>query len=189
MTTTDSNGLVRFTVDDPVTPLQTALNLISSSVSNYIDGNVDMHNVPSISARDALATNNPPTVSKPLLVWVQSTPGFWLNQGTGWTAWPPPPTEIPEVVFPVNHYAGRGSYGVVAKHGATDATVTFGVTLDNTANWIPQLTLLGTRGNVDRLQASISNYTKTGLNVVVKNHTAKNATGGTILWALFKKKP
>lgn len=189
MTTTDSNGLVRFTIEDPVTPLQTALNLITASVSNKFDAGVSLHNVPSISARDALATNNPPTAAKPLLVWVQSTPGFWLNKGIGWEAWPPPPAEIPETVLPINHYAGRGTYGAVHKNGAIDATVTFGVTLDDTAKWVPQLTLLGTRGNVDRLQATISSYTKTGMNVVVKNHTSKNATGGTIYWSLLKKNP
>ena len=189
MTTTDSNGLVRFTIEDSVTPLQTTLNLITASISNYLDGTVGIPSVSSISARNALATNNPPTAANPLLVWVQSTPGFWLNKGTGWEAWPPPPTEIPETVFPVNHYAGKGTYGSVAKKGATDATVAFGVTLDDTENWIPQVTLFGTRGNVDRLQPTISSYTKTGLNVVVKNHTSKNATGGTIFWTLTKKNP
>ena len=189
MTTTDSNGLVQFTIEDSVTPLQSLLNLLSASVSDHIDSNVNTHNVPSISARNALASENPPTAEKPLLVWVQSPAGFWLNQGAGWEEWPPPPEEIPEVILPITHYADSTPFSSVNASSAANTTVTFGVTLDSTSNWVPQVTLFGPRGDVDRLQATVYTYTTTGMNVVIKNHTAKAAAGGTIYWSLLKKNP
>lgn len=189
MTTTDSNGLVQFQTTDKVEPLQTALNLITASVSNVLNGMVRTFNVPSISARDALATSNPPTAAKPLLAWVQNQSKFFLNSGSGWNEWPPP---VKEKDIPVTTYAGQQSFGVVPKGGSTiDINISFGVTLDSTANWIPTIGLRGTRGEIDRLTATMYDYTKTGMKVVIKNIVATRNTKGTqyLQWTLTRKNP
>lgn len=189
MTTTDSNGLVQFQTTDKVEPLQTALNLITASVSNVLDGMVRTFNVPSVSARDALATSNPPTAAEPLLAWVQNRSKFYLNSGSGWNEWPPP---VKETDIPVTSYAGQQSFGVVPKGGATlEVNITFGVTLEKKADWIPQISLLGPRHEVDRLTATIFEYTTTGMKVVLKNITSTRATKGTqhVQWTLTRKNP
>lgn len=196
MVTTDSNGLVQFQTSDKVEPLQTTLNLISSSVSNVLNGIVRSHNVKTITERNALATANPPTAAKPLLAWVQNNAKFYLNSGGGWFEWPEPMLEIdipeiPEVKIPIVQYAGSKSFGLVAKNGGTtEVDVSFGVTLSGTSGWIPLISLRGAHGSVDRLTATITSYTTTGIKVRVKNITAKNTTGTHYLnWSLQKKRP
>lgn len=68
MTTTDANGIVRYTTSDPVSPLHTLLNLGMQSVSDAVTNQTTIHPVANIAARTALASTYAPTTSRPLYV-------------------------------------------------------------------------------------------------------------------------
>ena len=187
MTTSDANGMPVFTGSDQIAPLEPVLNLISAAASNALDVGVRPFIVANLAARDALKVKRGATKAKPLLVYRQDLGSFELDSGSGWAAWPPPPPSIKPQDYTTK--AGvSGAIGTVNQGAAKDVSVSFGTTLDNTSNWIPIVSLIGARGHVDRLTSTISSYSTTGMNVVIKNYTTGNSTGDVkINWALIKK--
>lgn len=71
MTTTDSNGIVRFEDTDPITPIQTVFNTALQSVSDALTPvkNRGIYTFGTVAARDAFAATYLPTPSKPLFVY------------------------------------------------------------------------------------------------------------------------
>lgn len=132
MATTDDNGLVQFTVDDPVEPLQANLNAISSSVSSALNAIVRPFIVDNLTQRNNLASQRPPTNKKPLLVWRTDQKKFELNSGSGWGEWPPPfewEPEDPELPGPNEVWIGDQKYqrtGVTTSYPKSPAFRRFG---------------------------------------------------------------
>lgn len=181
MTTTDSNGLVQFQTGDRVEPLQTALNLITASVSAFIGTTVQTFSVSNNTQRDALAVEKGPTSTNPLLVWVQSSSKFFIHKGAGWEDWPPVPV-IPQQT--VVHHAGKKGFGAIGANKTLAVRITFPTDLINfVSNWAPQVTLSATARA--GLTHTISNYTKTGFTVNIRNAYTTAAKGGVINWALL----
>lgn len=80
MATTDINGMVFYTVTDPVEPLQTLLNGISTATTNALNAQDRVFKVANQAARDTLYTQRgaPLTVSR-------TDTGIWeRNTGSGW---------------------------------------------------------------------------------------------------------
>lgn len=73
MGTTDGNGIFFYETTDPVSPLQTLLNLGQQSVSNALTANVRIWPVADSTARNALAGVRIPSASQPLVVYRQDT--------------------------------------------------------------------------------------------------------------------
>lgn len=88
MATTDSNGLVLLQQNDPLTPLESTINTVTSSVSNALNANTRIFNVANQAARNTLATTRTPTAANPLFVWRQDTKVVEYNDGSGWKGFP-----------------------------------------------------------------------------------------------------
>lgn len=84
MPTTDPNGLVLYTSPDELTPLETAFNTLTASISGALDENVRTFKVANAAARDALATQRTPSKENPLQVWRVDKKYFEINDGSGW---------------------------------------------------------------------------------------------------------
>lgn len=69
MATTDANGLVILQDTDAVSPLHTAINTVTASVSNFLTVNKTIRYVANVTARTSLAGTYLPTTSNPLVVW------------------------------------------------------------------------------------------------------------------------
>ena len=113
MTTTDSNGLVQLTTEDPVTPLQTVLNAVTASISTAFDKTVRPFIVRTTGERNALAAERPPSATDPLIVWITGQSRFEINTGSGWSEWPPPfkwEPEDPELPGPNELWIGDKKY-------------------------------------------------------------------------------
>lgn len=90
MTTTDSNGIIRWESTDPVTPLEATLNAGMDSVSAAVTGvkNGIFYTVANVTERATRASEFSPTASKPLYVHRIDAPGrnkmeYTIN-GTDW---------------------------------------------------------------------------------------------------------
>lgn len=84
MSTTDSNGLVVLDENDPLVPYQALVNTVTASVSGALDLTVRTFKAANQAARDALATQRPPSPSDPLQVWRVDKKYFEINDGSGW---------------------------------------------------------------------------------------------------------
>ena len=93
MTTTDSNGIVRYDTTDPVSPLHTLLNLGMTSVSAAVTGinaRTTIYPVLNTSERASLASSYAPTPSRPLFVTRRDAPvGSELEVSSDGTNWVP----------------------------------------------------------------------------------------------------
>lgn len=84
MSTTDSNGLVIYTTSDPIEPIQTVFNNVTTSVTNAFNSTARTFKVDNQAARDALAITRPPSLSNPLYVYRKDTGVTEYNLGSGW---------------------------------------------------------------------------------------------------------
>lgn len=88
MATTDINGMVFYTVSDPVEPLQTLLNGISTATTNALNANVRIFSTANATTRNALAVSRGASTSSPLVVYRQDTLVYeYTTDGITWTPW------------------------------------------------------------------------------------------------------
>lgn len=95
MTTTDSNGIIRYQTTDPVSPLHTLLNLGMQSVSDAvttINNKTTINVVSNTAARTALVTaltaaGKGPTPARPLFVSREDTPPSYIESTTDGVTW------------------------------------------------------------------------------------------------------
>ena len=91
MATTDSNGVLFYQDTDNYTPIQTALNLAQSNLSNLLGGKPRFERVANTTARNALVSSvGAGNISKahPLLVWrADAADGLQLEYTTNGSTW------------------------------------------------------------------------------------------------------
>lgn len=91
MATIDSNGVLFYQDTDNYTPIQTALNLAQSNLSNLLSGKPRFERVANTAARAALVTSiGAGNISKanPLLVWrADAADGLQLEYTTNGSTW------------------------------------------------------------------------------------------------------
>ena len=91
MATLDSNGVLIYQDTDNYTPIQTALNLAQSNLSNLLGGKPRFERVATTTARNALvASVGVGNISKanPLIVWrADAADGLQLEYTTNGTTW------------------------------------------------------------------------------------------------------
>ena len=122
MATTDNNGIVQIQTSDDISPFQSLVNSVSSSVSNAFNANVRTFKVADATARNTLATTRVPSISEPLLVWRQDTGRFELNEGTGWQNWPQSDIVLPgpnDIVINGTTYQRTGEFSSVPAKSLT----------------------------------------------------------------------
>ena len=182
----DSNGIYHYTAGDVVNSWPAFMNLGMSSVSakfagvkrNYIYTAADQ------AGADAVRTANGSSASAPLFVFRTDTKKLMFHNGSAWAEVAPQPTVAP---VEKNIKSGSVSFGAVAGNGVLEKTITFASSI-TAADWVPSVTLRGARGSIDRLTATIFDFTATQMKVVMKNVTSTAATGtGYIDWILVKK--
>ena len=182
----DSNGVYQYTNDDTLNNWATFMNLGMSSIStkfagverNYIYTAADQ------AGADAVRTANGSSAAAPLFVFRTDTKKLMYHNGSAWAEVAPQPTAPPVVQ---NTKSGTVSFGAVAGSATLEKTITFTSSI-TAADWVPSVTLRGARGSIDRLTATIFDFTATQMKVVMKNVTSAAATGtGYIDWMLVKK--
>lgn len=90
MATTDSNGLPIYQTTDPVAPLQTVLNGITTGVSAALDARTPIYPVANTTARSALVASLgwTPSATRPLYVHrADASTGLELERTTDGTTW------------------------------------------------------------------------------------------------------
>ena len=182
----DSNGIYHYTAGDVVNSWPAFMNLGMSSVSAKFAGVERNYTYTAGSqvAADALRTDKGSSAASPLFVFRTDTKKLMFHNGSAWAEVAPQPTGSPGVQ---NFKSGSVSFGAVVGNGVLEKTITFASSI-TAADWIPSVTLRGSRGSIDRLAATIFDFTATQMKVVVKNFTSGAATGtGYIDWILVKK--
>ena len=182
----DSNGIYQYTAGDVVNSWPAFMNLGMSSVSTKFAGYKRNHiyTAANQAGADAALTANGSSASAPLFVFRTDTKKLMFHNGSAWAEVAPQPTVAP---VENNIKSGSVSFGAVAGSSTLEKTITFASSI-TTADWVPSVTLRGARGSIDRLNATIFDYTSTQMKVVMKNYTAAAATGtGYIDWILVKK--
>lgn len=183
MPTTDSNGLVLYTSPDELTPLETAFNVLTASISDAFDSNVRIFTVANVAARNALANQRTPTKENPLLVWRQDIKLFEINDGTGWNGFTAEPNTmvvngqkyaasgvIVKPTLQMTSVLGAGIYwGVVEKADVPTAPsgygIQFGAVQSNNIGgcWIVRLE--GKLNNPTIYLGTVSSGTKTNVQI------------------------
>ena len=182
----DSNGIYQYTAGDVVNSWPAFMNLGMSSVSSKFAGYKRNHiyTAADQAGADAARTANGSSAAAPLFVFRTDTNKLMYHNGSAWAEVAPQPTAAPVVQ---NFKSGSVSFGAVAGSGVLEKTITFASSI-TIADWIPSVTLRGARGSIDRLTATIFDFTATQMKVVMKNVTSSSATGtGYIDWILVKK--
>ena len=182
----DSNGIYQYTAGDVVNSWPAFMNLGMSSVSSKFAGYKRNHiyTAADQAGADAARTANGSSAAAPLFVFRTDTNKLMYHNGSAWAEVAPQPTVAPVVQ---NFKSGSVSFGAVAGSAILEKTITFASSI-TTADWIPSVTLRGARGSIDRLTATIFDFTATQMKVVMKNSTSAAATGtGYIDWILVKK--
>lgn len=93
MATVDHNGIIQLQQNDQLEPLDAAINLVVSSISNVFDSNIQLFKVADLAARTVLTGERDPSPENPLLVWRQDVEKFEFHSGAGWKSWPFPEGE------------------------------------------------------------------------------------------------
>ena len=183
----DSNDIYQYTAGDVVNSWPAFMNLGMSSVSSKFAGYKRNHiyTAANQAGADAVRTANGSSAAAPLFVFRTDTNKLMYHNGSAWAEVAPQPTAAP---VGQNFKSGSVSFGAVAGGGGTlEKTITFASSI-TTADWIPSVTLRGALGSIDRLTATIFDFTATQMKVVMKNVTSGAATGtGYIDWILVKK--
>lgn len=181
MATTDSNGMVFYTVSDPVEPLQTVLNAMSTATTNALNATVRIFHVANVAARNALAAVRVPSTSNPLVVYRDDsagieysvTPGTWIpgTPAPAWTTYTPTltgSTTNPTLSAATGQYARFGK-SVVVNFGLTisaGGSGTYTVSLP-----VPGVTTGNTQGSA-RLYDSSSGQAVLGARVSLSGASA-----------------
>lgn len=85
MATTDINGMVFYAVSDPVEPLQTLFNGISTATTNALNANVRIFKTANATTRAALAASRGASTASPLVVYRQDTQLYeYTVDATNW---------------------------------------------------------------------------------------------------------
>ena len=182
----DSNGVYQYTNDDTLNSWPAFMNLGMSSVSSKFAGYKRNHiyTAADQAGADAARTANGSSAASPLFVFRTDTKKLMYHNGSAWAEVAPQPTGVPGVQ---NFKSGSVSFGAVAGSATLEKTITFASSI-TAADWVPSVTLRGARGSIDRLTATIFDFTATQMKVVMKNVTSAAATGtGYIDWILVKK--
>ena len=182
----DSNGIYHYTAGDVVNSWPAFMNLGMSSVSTKFAGvkRNYIYTAANQAAADALRTDNGSSAASPLFVFRTDTKKLMYHNGSAWAEVAPQPTGAPGVQ---NFKSGSVSFGAVAGSATLEKTITFASSI-TAADWVPSVTLRGARDSIDRLTATIFDFTDTQMKVVMKNVTSAAATGtGYIDWILVKK--
>ena len=182
----DSNGIYQYTAGDVVNSWPAFMNLGMSSVSSKFAGYKRNHiyTAANQAGADAVRTANGSSADAPLFVFRTDTNKLMYHNGSAWAEVAPQPTAAP---VEKNIKSGTASFGAVAGSSTLEKTITFASSI-TAADWIPSVTLRGSRDSIDRLAATIFDFTDTQMKVVTKNFTSGAATGtGYIDWILVKK--
>lgn len=91
MATTDANGQVFYGPTDPIEPIQSLFNGISTAVSSRLGSDVQIRRVANVAGRTAAVasrSSRPISVSDPLIVWREDAPEMarmeYTTNGTTW---------------------------------------------------------------------------------------------------------
>ena len=182
----DNNGVYQYTNDDTLNNWATFMNLGMSSVSTKFSGvnRNYIYTAASQAAADSLRTAKGSSAASPLFVFRTDTKGLMFHNGTVWAE--VVPTSGGASVS-ASSTAGQVSFGSVAGGGAIEKTITFPEPVV-VSEWLPFITLDGTRHSVDSLTGAVFEFTSTQLKVVIKNTTSIASTDtNRINWMLVRK--